>query len=43
GQHFWALGYFGVSVGNVNQEEVQRYIEDQEAHHKKDNFSISPY
>ena len=43
GQHFWARGYFGVSVGNVNQEEVQRYIEDQEAHHKRDNFSISPY
>jgi putative transposase len=43
GQHFWARGYFGVSVGNVNQEEVQRYIEDQETHHKKDNFNISPH
>ncbi len=27
GQHLWARGYFGVTVGNVNTEEIQRYIE----------------
>ena len=38
GQKFWARGYFVVSVGNVNSEEVQRYIEQQEEHHKKKTF-----
>lgn len=35
GQHLWARGYFAVTLGNVNSEEVQRYIENQEQHHKK--------
>lgn len=43
GQHFWARGYFAVTVGNVNSEDVQRYIEQQEEHHKKDNFQISEF
>ena len=43
GQHLWARGYFAVTVGNVNQEEVQHYLEQQEAHHKKDDFRISEY
>ena len=43
GQHFWARGYYAVTVGNVNSEEVQRYIENQEMHHKNDNFKISEY
>ena len=32
GQHLWARGYFAVTVGNVNTEDVQRYIEEQEEH-----------
>ena len=43
GQHLWARGYFVVSVGNVNTEEVQKYIENQEAHHKQDDFKISEF
>jgi len=43
GQHLWARGYFAVMVGNVNQEEIQRYLEQQEMHHKKDDFRISDY
>lgn len=43
GQHLWARGYFVVTVGNVNQEEIQRYLEQQEMHHKKDDFRISDY
>jgi len=43
GQHLWARGYFAVTVGNLNQQEVQAYIENQEQHHGKDNFSISEY
>ena len=43
GQHLWARGYFVVSVGNVNAEEVQKYIEQQEERHKKDDFKISEF
>ena len=43
GQHVWARGYFGVTVGNLNEHEVQEYIENQEHHHQKDNFSISAH
>ena len=43
GQHLWARGYFAVTVGNVNQADVQKYIEEQEAHHKKDDFKISEF
>ena len=43
GQHLWARGYFAVTVGNVNEQEVQEYIENQELHHKEDNFKISSY
>ena len=43
GQHLWSRGYFVVTVGNVNSEEVQRYIEDQDEHHKKDDFKISEF
>jgi putative transposase len=43
GQHLWARGYFAVTVGNVNQEDIQKYIEEQELHHKKDDFRISEY
>ena len=43
GQHLWARGYFAVTVGNVNQEDIQKYIEEQELHHKKDDFKISEY
>jgi putative transposase len=41
GQHIWARGYFAVSVGNLNDKQVQEYIENQELHHKEDSFSIT--
>ena len=40
GQHIWARGYFAVTVGNLNEKQVQEYIEKQEMHHKEDDFSI---
>lgn len=43
GQHLWARGYFVVTVGNVNSEDVQKYIEEQEMHHKKEDFKISEF
>ncbi len=43
GQHVWARGYFAVTVGNVNEQEIQKYIENQAEHHREDNFQISAY
>ncbi len=43
GQHIWSRGYFAVTVGNLNQQQVQDYIENQETHHKNDNFSVSEH
>jgi putative transposase len=43
GQHLWVRGYFVVTVGNVNAEDVQKYIENQEIHHRTDNFKISEF
>ena len=43
GQHIWARGYFAVTVGNLNEKQVHEYIENQETHHKQDNFSISSH
>ena len=43
GQHLWARGYFAITVGNVNTEDVQRYIEQQEVHHKAEDFKISEF
>jgi REP element-mobilizing transposase RayT len=39
----WARGYFVVSIGKVNSEDIETYIEEQEAHHKKDEFKISEF
>ena len=30
GRHFWARGYCAVSSGNITDEMIQQYIEDQE-------------
>ena len=43
GQHLWSRGYFGMTVGELNSEEVQRYIEEQEQKHAGGEIKISPY
>ena len=43
GQHIWARGYFVKSVGDLNESQVQKYIENQEHHHSNDNFTVSPH
>ena len=43
GQHMWAKGYFAVTVGNLNEQQAQKYIEEQEKHHQRDNFEISSH
>ena len=30
GRHFWARGYLAVSSGNITDEAIQKYIEEQE-------------
>ena len=37
-KHLWARAYFVVTSGQLTAKEVQEYIEEQEAHHKLDNF-----
>jgi putative transposase len=33
-RHFWARGYFVVTVGNVNEDTVTEYIRQQEENDK---------
>jgi putative transposase len=43
GQHLWARGYFAVTTGDINIGDIQKYVEQQEEHHKTDNFKISEF
>ena len=43
GHHVWGRGYFAVTVGNLNERQVQEYIENQDLHHVQDNFEISTH
>lgn len=44
GRHFWARGYLAVSSGNLTDEMIQEYIDDQEGEPVADNsrFQIDP-
>jgi len=43
GRHLWARGYFVASTGNITDEIIAEYIQNQdlEETRKSDNFSIS--
>lgn len=41
GKHIWARGYFAVSSGNVTDEVIMQYIENQDIEERDDNFNIS--
>ena len=41
GSHIWARGYFAVSTGNVTDEVIAEYIENQDIEMKEDDFKIS--
>ena len=42
GQHLWARGYFAVTVGNVTDEMVKKYIEHHlESTNTEDTFRIA--
>ncbi len=36
GRHLWARGYYVASTGNVSEEMIARYIENQEAERDRD-------
>ena len=38
-RHFWARGYFVSTVGNVNEETVRKYIQEQEENDKLEDGS----
>ena len=40
GRHFWARGYFCCSSGNVTDEVIKAYIENQDVE-SEDNFKIA--
>ena len=42
GKHFWARGYLAVSTGNITDEMIQQYIEEQEGEdvHEDSRFQI---
>ncbi len=44
GKHFWARGYLAVSSGNITDEMIQKYIEEQEGEPVLDDsrFQIDP-
>ena len=44
GRHFWARGYLAVSSGNITDEMIKEYIEEQEGEPVVDNsrFQIDP-
>lgn len=37
GRHFWARGYFAASSGNITDEVVMQYIENQDLNDDKDD------
>ena len=40
GRHFWARGYFVVSSGNITDEMIMEYIENQDIEDKDGDFKI---
>ena len=41
GRHIWARGYFVASSGNVTDEVVAKYIEQQDVARKDDDFKVT--
>ena len=41
GQHLWARGYFAVTVGNLNEKQIEEYIENQDIERADDDFKVT--
>lgn len=40
GQHIWSRGYFCATIGNVNEETIKNYIENQDKEYDSKDFKI---
>ncbi len=40
GQHIWSRGYFCMTIGEVNETLIKKYIEEQGSEYDNDNFKI---
>ena len=40
GQHFWAIGYFCATTGQVTEETVKKYIEEQGKHEEDEDATF---
>ena len=41
GRHLWGRGYFVTTSGNITDDIVMEYIENQESNEREDEFSIT--
>jgi putative transposase len=44
GRHLWARGYFAASTGNVTEEVIKKYIEEQDRMERDEDadFKVEP-
>lgn len=40
GQHIWSRGYFCATIGNVDEETIKQYIENQDKEYDNEDFKI---
>jgi putative transposase len=41
GRHLWSRGYFGATSGNVTDDILKRYIEDQDVEPQDDDLKVT--
>jgi putative transposase len=41
GRHFWARGYFVASSGQITDEVIAKYFEEQDAEREDDDFKVT--
>jgi len=43
GRHFWGIGFFCVTSGNITDEMISQYIEEQGNKQDDDTFQVNPF
>ncbi len=41
GRHVWARGYFVATSGNITDEVIMQYIENQDLNNEEENFTVT--